>query len=184
MEHCRSEAREVAAERSHRHPARPGSGELPATSTYAVANLRPLSPEQLGLSVLRITGYADNATKGKPTASLRDLLEKDIKVFIDRYDNESGRFQASASQALFMTFNQAAQKYLQPPGGLIARLAKVGDNREAARQAYLTVLSRRPSDEETQAVAEYLSAGKQPREDLCRDLVWALLNSAEFRFNH
>jgi hypothetical protein len=115
---------------------------------------------------------------------VRDLLEKDIKVFIDRYDNESGRFQASASQALFMTFNQAAQKYLQPPGGLIARLAKVADNRDVGRQAYLVVLSRRPSDEEIQAAVEYLSAGKQLREEQCRDLVWALLNSAEFRFNH
>jgi hypothetical protein len=160
-----------------------GPGELPATSAYAVANLRALSPEQLSLSMLRITGYADNAARGKASANLRDLLEKDVKVFIDRFDNESGRFQASASQALFLTFNQATQKYLQPTGGLIARLARVGDNREAARQAYLAVLSRRPSDEEIQAAVEYLSAAS-PREELCRDLVWALLNSAEFRFNH
>lgn len=168
----------------HRSSRWTGPGDPPPASTYAVANLRPLSPEQLGLSLLQITGHADNVAKGKPTANVRDLLEKDVKAFIDRYDNESGRFQASTSHALFMTFNPMLQKYLQPPGGLVARLTKVSAPREVAQQAYLAVLSRRPSDEEMQAVTAYLEAGPAPREERCRDLVWALMNSAEFRFNH
>lgn len=159
-----------------------GSDDRPAASAYAVANLRALSPEQLGLSILRITGYADNATKGKPAAAARDALAKDLQPFIDRYENGPGAFQASTAQALFLTFNPAMQKQLHPPGGLASRLAKASDPKEAVRQAYLNILSRPAEEEEVAAALAYLASG--PREERCRDLVWALLNCAEFRFNH
>jgi hypothetical protein len=167
----------------------PGPGEFPAASSYATANLKPLSPEQLGLSVLLATGHADVVRlklkeKNASLAAVRLEMEKDLKPFIDRYDSDAARFQASTAQALFMTYNLPAQKLLHPPAGLAARLAKVGDNAELARQAYLTILSRRPADAETAAIVRYLETAGPPREQLCRDVVWALLNSAEFRFNH
>ncbi len=49
------------------------------------------------------------------------------------------------------------------------------------RQADLSILSRPAEDEEVAAALAYLASG--PREERCRDLVWAMLNRAEFRFN-
>jgi hypothetical protein len=56
------------------------------------------------------------------------------------------------------------------------------DPQQLAGQAYLAVLSRMPTP--TESAAKYLQTRQIPREQLCRDIVWALLNSAEFRFNH
>jgi hypothetical protein len=47
------------------------------------------------------------------------------------------------------------------------------------------VLSRLPSAEETALVSRYLKdRGPKARAEACRELVWALVSGAEFRFNH
>ena len=50
-------------------------------------------------------------------------------------------------------------------------------------RVYLTVLSRRPNPTEAAAVAAYLGH-KDKAEALLEDVIWALLNTSEFRFNH
>jgi hypothetical protein len=49
---------------------------------------------------------------------------------------------------------------------------------------YLSVLTRKPSDAERQDVAAYLQDLKQNRAAAVQELVWALMSSSEFRFNH
>jgi hypothetical protein len=46
------------------------------------------------------------------------------------------------------------------------------------------VLTRLPSAEERKEVAEFLAAGAPDRRAALQDLAWALMVSAEFRFNH
>ena len=65
------------------------------------------------------------------------------------------------------------------PGNLVARLQKLpGD--AVAEELYLSVLTRLPDAEERRDVAEFLAR----RPGTFADLVWALLASTEFRFNH
>ena len=69
--------------------------------------------------------------------------------------------------------------------GLVGKLAKLPDAVEVARSAYLIVLSRQPSDEESAAIARHLASPGVAREELCRDVVWALIAGGEFRgFGH
>jgi hypothetical protein len=64
-------------------------------------------------------------------------------------------------------------------------LAALAEDEAVARKAYLAVLSRPPTAEETARVARYLKErGPGARAEACRELVWALLSGAEFRFNH
>ena len=44
-------------------------------------------------------------------------------------------------------------------------------------------LNRRPTADESETVREHLKMAKD-RKEACRDLAWALIASAEFRFNH
>lgn len=164
-----------------------GKGDRPEDSGYAVGLLKPLTPEQLGLSVYIASGHADsvaNKLKGKSVDAVRAELDKDLKLFIERYDSDAAQFQATTPQALFMTYNPAAQKLLSPPDGLSTRMTRLADHGAVARIAYRTILSRPPVEDEVEAVVRYLDSGKQPRAQLCRDVLWGLLNSAEFRFNH
>lgn len=68
-------------------------------------------------------------------------------------------------------------------GRLTAILADHKDDGEACDEIFLATLARFPSTGERQAMAKALAAG-DPREDVYRDLMWALLNAKEFAFNH
>jgi hypothetical protein len=77
------------------------------------------------------------------------------------------------------------QTNLLAKSNLVQALTTLKDDGEVARKAYLAVLSRLPSPEETGVVSRHLKqrAGAA-REEACRELVWALASGVEFRFNH
>src|SRR5207249_4443923 len=54
---------------------------------------------------------------------------------------------------------------------------------EAITTLYLTVLSRRPTDDEVKLMESYLSKRKDDREGY-RGVLWILLNTSEFALNH
>ena len=56
------------------------------------------------------------------------------------------------------------------------------DNSKVLDEIYLTTLNRLPTDTERNVVNEASKAAE--REALFRDLLWALLNTKEFAFNH
>ena len=53
-----------------------------------------------------------------------------------------------------------------------------------AEEMYLSVLTRRPTDAEIAETTQQLTARAAERPAALRDLIWALVTSAEFRFNH
>ena len=62
-----------------------------------------------------------------------------------------------------------------------------GDSRrQLAEELYLRTYSRFPTEDETNLVVEVLGEAKDPRgrRTAIEDLLWALLNSAEFLFKN
>jgi hypothetical protein len=53
-----------------------------------------------------------------------------------------------------------------------------------AEELYLAAFSRRPSEKEKAAVAAYFEKHKNNRQAATEDLMWAIINSAEFIMNH
>jgi len=49
---------------------------------------------------------------------------------------------------------------------------------------YLTILSRLPTDDEWKIAGAYIQASGGNRRAAAIDLVWALINSAEFLYRH
>jgi hypothetical protein len=76
--------------------------------------------------------------------------------------------------------------WLAPGGGnLTDRLVKLTDTKQLAEELYLSILTRRPLDDEVSDVAAYLEERTQAhRAAAIQELAWSLLTSAEFRFNH
>ncbi len=65
-------------------------------------------------------------------------------------------------------------------GTVLSRIVtRTADNREAVEELFLTVLARRPSEKDTQIALDHLSASEN-RAVGFEDLLWGLLNSAEF----
>jgi hypothetical protein len=91
---------------------------------------------------------------------------------------------ASLSQVLHLTNSPEIEDKIGNGNGRVAQLIKdkVPLDR-AVEDLYLAAFARLPSETEKQKALEYIHKEKEPRRGL-EDLVWALLNSREFMFNH
>lgn len=188
--------REIALSQTYqRASARPESAPAVGEASFAQAVLKPLSPEQLAWAMLQASGVTDATRQGlggKATEEAVAAAQAGFEnTFVSLFGSEPGRvkrsFDASADQALFLANDSTVQGWLAPrPGNLTEWLAKLPpENTQAiADELYLSVLTRPPTSDEANEVRDYLAgrAGELPT--ALQELVWAVLTSAEFRFNH
>lgn len=188
--------REIALSRTYQRSSEPSRGakEVPETS-FAVARLRPLSPEQLAWGMMQATGLTDAERKalgprGATEAALASRLAANVNEFVKVFGNAPGEpadggFEATLDQTLFLSNGNLLRTWLAPrPGNLTDRLLKLTDPGAVADELYLSVLARLPGAEERQEVSGFLAARPADRAAAVQNLAWALLTSAEFRFNH
>ena len=84
----------------------------------------------------------------------------------------------SIQQALLMMNEPNVQRQIQQ-GPLTKKLQGIKDDKELTRQLYLAVLARQPTEKELSRTQAYLKK-TTPRNEAVEDLVWTLVNSAEF----
>jgi hypothetical protein len=88
------------------------------------------------------------------------------------------------NQALELVNSKEIQRKLTAETGYARRLAAADrSNADRATEAFLRVLGRRPRSEELQTAVDFLES-EPDRADACRSLLWALLATNEFLFNH
>jgi hypothetical protein len=188
--------REVALSKTYQRSSAvsPGLKQLPDESAFAMAPLRPLSAEQLAFSIMQAAGHIEverkalgpKATEAALFARLAGNVGQLASVFGGQPGEPAdGRAEPTVAQALFLRNGALINGWLAPRGdNLTARLAKLKDTRALAEELYLSVLTRLPSDEEKKEVSEFLASRQADRPVALQELAWALLTSAEFRFNH
>jgi hypothetical protein len=87
-------------------------------------------------------------------------------------------------QLLHLQNNEGLQSRITTAAGWVySTLAKEKDDDVVLTALFLRTLSRQPRTDERAAVKKLLAAGEK-RHDVFADLMWALLNSKEFAFNH
>jgi hypothetical protein len=93
--------------------------------------------------------------------------------------------EANLAQSLHLLNSAEIQNKLSADSGRAARLAADQQRTDEAkiRELYWIALSRAPSDHEVKATLTYL-AGKENRRAAYEDVIWSLINSKEFVFNH
>ena len=96
-----------------------------------------------------------------------------------------GNFQPSLTERLYLANGGSIGAFVSPVKGTLAERLITSKEPIGQRvdRLYLSVLSRPPKENERARVAELLNASKSPSEAI-PDVIWALLNSAEFRLNH
>jgi len=69
-------------------------------------------------------------------------------------------------------------------GTLIDELAKESSDDAALDQLFLSVLTRKPTDDERAELLAILKKNNERRNDVLTNLAWAMLTSTEFVVNH
>ncbi len=117
------------------------------------------------------------------STGVNDFVRRYGDVGEDEFDARSG----TIPQRLLLMNGKVARERIDPgffvSSSRIALLAPA--DREAVETAYLAVITRRPSSDESSHFAAKLagSSGGERRQRLT-DLFWTLINSSEFSWNH
>jgi hypothetical protein len=158
----------------------------PDEKLFALAQVRPLAPMQLALSLrLATVDPADLPADPGELDKRLEALEKSAEKFAPLFPQPGERFQVSLSEAMLFANNEALLKeLLEGPSTLVSRLMAMPEREKRAELAVRTVLGRAARPEELSALTDYLRRRDDRPEEACRQIVWALLTSAEFRFNH
>lgn len=108
---------------------------------------------------------------GRPNASSECPCERDAKP--------------SVVQALHLMNSNKLQDMLVSAKGRVTRLAKSAAKPEQiVEELYLATFARLPTAEEMGIAVKVFSAKDATRQTAIEDILWSLLNSAEFVFNH
>ncbi len=183
------------------------------TVAAGVRTLKQLSPEQLAWALMQSTGVLDpqrpaadaEIEKTVPKASvsndaalaksremrveqqLNEAMRGNVTPFVNLYAASAGQpqddFFATPDQALFVA-NGGIVIGWAAGGTLAQRLAPITEAKPFAEELYLSTLTRFPSEIEVNEAAQYLASRPAERPQAIRELIWSLVTSAEFRFNH
>ena len=186
------------------------------SNDFGMAQLKPLSPEQLGWSIMKVSEIYDNywkqeaaeLNKSKPLndqaksdpARMKargfeieqrvfDKLKGSLPAFVRAYAAGAGQpqndFFATVDQALFVSNGDTINGWIKPMGSNIsARMIAEKDPAKAAIDLYRTVMTRTPTVEESADVARMLNEQAKDKPAAVQEILWGLLTSTEFRFNH
>ncbi len=145
-----------------------GRSEAPP-ETFAGAIERPLSAEQLARSWRIAAGLPpeDDALRRATIAALPDVLPKD--------------YNATYQQAQFLADSPPLAEILKPTATNTAmRLTALSNPTARAKEAFLATYARLPDAEESAQAKAFLKARSNEPAEADRDLLWAMMTSAEF----
>ena len=145
------------------------SSKEAAPDSFATTLERPLAAEQIARSWRIAMGLSpdDDALRRAVITAMPDVLP--------------AAYTASFQQAQFLSSSPDLAEILKPASGdTVERLVALGDTPSRIRAAFVAVHGRWPDDEESARVADFLQERPGPPADAMRDLLWALMTSAEF----
>ncbi|MCA9061080.1 MAG: DUF1549 domain-containing protein [Planctomycetaceae bacterium] len=140
---------------------------------------KPLTAEQQARSIqqaVRGEFRNDDPLFGQVRDRLSEVMPEEIVTTV--------------SSALFLTNNPAINDFIShssEPTHLASRVLAAKSRTEQIDLLFLTLFSRHADDAEVVAVSEMLDsgvAGSDRQRQLVNNVIWAMLTSAEFRFNH
>lgn len=163
-----------------------------ADKSYAVAIMKPLSPEQLAYAAMQASGLTDayrrelgkNDTERALQAKLAPLIPPFRQLYGSRPGESDDGFVSTLDQTLFVKHGNHLRNFISPrTGSLVERTANMKEPSLIVEELFLSVFNRMPSDEERRDIIDMFNRGSN-RYQVLGDIVWAMLATAEFRFNH
>ena len=172
----------------------PNEYNVADTEDFSRSYRRRLAAEVLLDAIDDITGVRDTYNGSPPgTRAVQTWSYKVRSHFMDSFGRPDSSsdcpcerdLRTSVVQSLHMMNSRELQKKLSSDEGRIKELAESKMTaREIVTELYLSALSRYPTSEELALACEPFEASGVSRRQAAEDVLWALLNSAEFVFNH
>jgi len=148
--------------------------------SFAHALDKPLSAEQLFRSLLIATGNTPDTNGTVTGKSEKELRQAFIAQFPDVFPAE---YNSTLHQAMFLSNSPLFDHLLASrDDNLAARLPALRDSESRVREAFAVVFGRKPDRDELRECVNYLNT--RPPETGAKQLLWAMLSSAEFQLNH
>jgi hypothetical protein len=161
------------------------------TLVFAQMNMKSFTAEQLYDCIAVATQQAVRARGPADQAGLARFDDTNRQAFIDQFRAAPGKatdYQAGIPQALTMMHGSLIHNATDVGrSGLLNSLAApFFTDQQRLDTLYLSTLSRYPEPAERELMLEQLGATQDvtERQQVLGDMLWALLNSAEFTLNH
>ena len=184
--------RDICNSNTYQRSTRPNETNEGDERNFSHARFRRIRAESLLDCISQVTG-AHEKFRGLPLGARAVQIAdgNNSNYFLTTF-GRSRRETASAcevstdptlSQSLHLLNGSTVENKVRS-GGLIKSLLDEGKTPEQViEHLYIRALSRKPTDQERQALMGLFGEGVNPQQAL-EDVFWALLNSREFMFNH
>jgi uncharacterized protein DUF1549/uncharacterized protein DUF1553 len=163
------------------------------TQFFSHYPVRRIQGEELLDAIAQVTGVPDRFASYPLGTRAIELSDTELpSLALDTFGRptrvtpcECDRSMApSLSQALDLFNGETLQNKLKNGEGTVAQLVKSGKpDREIVEELFLSALARRPTQKELDDVLKVVPQAPS-REEAMQDVLWALINSKEFMFNH
>ena len=178
-----------------------GASKPGGEAHFALYRVRRLEAEVLIDALNQITGGAEKYTSPIPEPftfipeTQRSIALGDgstTSPFLEMFGRpardtglESERNNATtASQRMHLLNSSHVRQKIEQSRMVAVQSQPKRTPRDIARDVYPAILSRFPTKTETETVEAYFQSGELTRREAVTDLVWALINSAEFWHRH
>lgn len=161
------------------------------TKNFSRYYTKRLGPEVLFDAIATATGVGETFGMGANSRRATNLPDNAVgSYFLDvfgrsrRLQVQERSDQTSMSQALHLMNGDTIHRRITDPKGRVAGLLKAQYRpQDGIEEIYLSTLCRWPTEKEKQTALKYIEEADSPKEGY-EDLMWAILNSREFIFNH
>ena len=167
--------------------------EIALTKTYQRSSVLPAKAEpalhakyfatalEKRLHAETLAALIGSSTENIIPAAMRAKFNK---AFANQPREAEDEIETSLKGVLFLLHDDSVLSLLKPKAGnLVDRVSQLSDA-AIAEELYLAILTRKPSVEETAAVATILKKSGEKKTDAIGTIAWALLASMEWGVNH
>jgi len=178
--------RRILNSRTYQLSAAPNESNRKDSINYSRYYMRRLMAETLTDAIAQATGVPDKFA-GYPPGTRAMQVYSGSSYMLSTFGRLNRDIicerdtQPDIVQTMHLISGDSIQKKLTAPGSAIAKWSTMPDE-EIAEAVFLRTLSRYPSLREKEAVTQALKDGD--KKHALQDVLWAILNSKEFLYNH